>query len=138
MAKTPKAISYFSAVAEYVAWNSNIPSIQELISKIEVPFFTLLVVGSYAKNEQTSESDLDVVLLVPNDVKKLHAELQLSCELNIPEIHLYVFTNEEFMQMLLDKKNNYGKEAVKNNLIFHGAEAYYKIIFEAMKNGFTC
>ena len=39
--------------------------------------------------------------------------------------------------MLLDEKHNYGKEIVKNSLIFYGAEAYYKIMFEAMKNGFT-
>jgi len=96
-----------------------------------------VITGSYVKGKQTAKSDLDLVLIVPNDVKKVTARLKQFCELSIPEIHLYVFTDDEFKQMLLDEKHNYGKEIVKNNLIFYGAEAYYKIMFEAMKNGFT-
>ena len=57
--------------------------------------------------------------------------------MNIPKIHLHVFLDEEFKQMLLDEKHNYGKEVVKNNLIFYGGNAYYKILFEAMKRGFS-
>ena len=98
---------------------------------------TLLITGSYVKKKQTPESDLDLVLIVPNDVKKVTARLKQFCELSIPEIHLYVFTDDEFKQMLLSEKHNYGREIVKNNLIFYGAGTYYKILFEAMKNGFT-
>ena len=139
-ANTSKAISFLSMVAEYKAWNKkNIPidSIHELVKKININFFVLLITGSYAKGKQTSKSDVDMVLLVPNDAKKISARLRHFCEMNIPQIHLYVFTDDEFKQMLLDEKYNYGKEIVKNNLIFYGAEAYYKILFEAMKNGFS-
>ena len=38
--------------------------------------------------------------------------------------------------MLLEKQANYGKEIVRNNLIFTGAEGYFRIVQEAMKNGF--
>ena len=140
IANTPKAISFLSMAAEYKAWNKNgfpIDSVYDLVEKININFFTLLVVGSYVKDKQTQKSDLDVILIVPNDAKKISSRLRHFCEMNIPPIHLYVFTDEEFRQMLLDKKHNYGKEAVKDNLIFYGAEAYYKILFEAMKNGFT-
>ena len=104
---------------------------------VNINFFTLLVVGSYAKGGQTRKSDLDIILVVPADAKKIGSRLRYFCEMNIPQIHLYVFTDEEFKQMLLDKKHNYGKEAVKGNLVFYGAEAYYKIVFEAMRSGFT-
>lgn len=139
-ANTPKAISFLSMAAEYKAWNQKrIPkeSIYELFERANINFLTLLVVGSYAKDKQTQKSDLDVILIVPNDAKKISSRLRHFCEMNIPPIHLYVFTEEEFKLMLLDKKHNFGKEAVKDNLIFYGAETYYKIIFEAMKNGFT-
>ena len=140
IADSPKAISFLSIAAEYKAWNRNgipIDNIIEIIKKARINFLTLLITGSYVKGKQTAKSDLDVVLIVPNDVKKVTARLKQFCELSIPEIHLYVFTDDEFKQMLLDEKHNYGKEIVKNNLIFYGAEAYYKIMFEAMKNGFT-
>jgi hypothetical protein len=65
------------------------------------------------------------------------ARLRHFCEMNIPPIHLYVFSDEEFKQMLLDEKHNYGKEIVENNLIYYGGEAYFKIMFEAMKHGFS-
>lgn len=140
IASNSKAISYLSMAAEYKAWNKNgfpVDTIYDLAEKINTNFFTLLVVGSYAKDKQTEKSDLDIILIVPGDAKKISARLRHFCEMNIPPLHLYVFTDEEFQQMLLDKKYNYGKEAVKDNLIFYGAEAYYKILFEAMKNGFT-
>jgi len=140
IANTLKAISFLSMVVEYEAWNKNnfpINSIYDLVKKANINFFALLVTGSYAKGNQTSKSDLDVILIVPNDTKKISSRLMHFCEMNIPQIHLYVFTDEEFKQMLLDEKHNYGKEAVKNNLIFYGAEVYYKILFEVMKNGFS-
>ncbi len=140
IANTSKAISFLSIVAEYKAWNKKnfpIDIILELVKKININFFVLLVTGSYTNGNQTSKSDIDVILIVPNDAKKISSRLRHFCEMNIPSIHLYVFTDEEFKQMLLDEKHNYGKEAVKDNLIFYGAEAYYKILFEAMKNGFS-
>lgn len=140
IADTPKAISFLSMAAEYKAWKrKDIPvdSIVDLVKKMNINFFALMVTGSYANGSQTSKSDLDVVLIVPDDAKKISSRLRHFCEMNIPAIHLYVFTDDEFKQMLLDEKHNYGKEIVKNNLIFYGAEIYYKIIFEAMKNGFS-
>lgn len=140
IANTPKAISYLSTVAEYKAWNKkNIPidGINELVKKTKINFFVLLVTGSYAKGKQTPESDLDVVLIVPDDTKKINARLRHFCEMNIPKIHLYTFSDEEFKQMLLDEKYNYGKEIAKNSLIYYGGETYYKILLEAMKHGFS-
>ena len=140
VADSPMALSFLSMVAEYKAWNRKsipIDTLIETIKKAKINFFTLLITGSYVKGKQTAESDLDLVLIVPHDVKKVIARLKQFCELSIPEIHLYVFTDDEFTQMFLDEKHNYGKEIVKNNLIFYGAEAYYKIMFEAMKHGFA-
>jgi predicted nucleotidyltransferase len=140
IANSSKAISFLSMVSEYKAWNhKSIPinSIMEIIKKSKINFLTLLITGSYVNGKQTLKSDLDLVMIVPNDVKKVTARLKQFCELSIPEIHLYIFTDDEFKLMLLDEKYNYGKEIVKNNLIFYGASVYYKIIFEAMKNGFT-
>ena len=137
---TPKAISFLSLVAEHKAWNKNnfpFDGIKDIVNKIKSTFFVLLVTGSFVKGKQMPRSDLDVVLIVPDNPKKITARLRHFCEMNIPKIHLHVFLDEEFKQMLLDEKHNYGKEVVKNNLIFYGGNAYYKILFEVMKRGFS-
>lgn len=137
---SPKTISYLSITAEHNAWQKkNLPLriIQELTNLIKIKFYTLLITGSYANSKETKNSDLDIIIVVNSDPKKTIANLKQYCELSIPQIHLHVFTAEEFKEMLLDKKSNYGKEAVKNNLIFNGAETYFKILLEATENGFS-
>lgn len=134
------AISFLSWVNEYVSWkNKKLPLdvIFDFIQKIKINFFTLLITGSYVNGKQSPQSDLDIVLIVQAEPKKIMARVRHFCDMSIPKIHLYIFTDEEFKQMLLDKKHNYGKEIVMNNLIFCGAEIYYKILFEVMENGFS-
>ena len=57
--------------------------------------------------------------------------------MSIPKIHLYVFRKSEFLAMLLERKANYGKEVARNNMILTGGQGYFRIIGEAMRNGFS-
>lgn len=135
----PSAQSYWGFLAEYSAWNKNkfpFQIIENLRDRIPTPFFTLMVTGSYAKGTQSSNSDLDVVIISNEDSKLIYSELKYESQTSIPSVHLYVFTKEEFFQMLFSKKENYGKEIVRNNLIFFGGAPYYSILSEAIKNGF--
>lgn len=136
-----KAISYAGFVSEHFAWGKkHIPygDLQKIADKMPEDFFTFIITGSYAKDRQKVTSDMDVAIIIgdSSDPKKAYAQLRLACELNIPQIHLYVFRKSEFFQMLLNGEANYGKEIVKNNLILYGGEAYYRILNEAIKNGF--
>ena len=137
-----KTIAYTSFVLEYLSWNKeHIPykDLEKIASKMPTKLFTFIITGSYANNTQKKTSDVDVVILCDDtfETKKIYAELKQDCELNIPPIHLYVFKNSEFLEMLLNKEANYGKEIANKNLILFGAENYYKIVSEAIKNGFT-
>jgi len=137
-----KTITHISFVLEYISWNKKYiqyKDLEKIASKIPTKFFTFIITGSYVTNTQKKNSDIDVVILCDDtfDTKRIYAELKLDAELNIPLIHLYVFKNSEFLEMLLNKGANYGKEIVNKNLILFGAENYYKIISEAIKNGFT-
>ncbi len=136
IANTAKAASMLALVSEYIAWERKELAhiINRLITIINSPYFTLMVTGSYAKGTHNKKSDIDLIIIVPSDTKKILADIKHFCEINIPPIHPYVFTADEFKQMLLDRKHNYGKEAIKNNLLFIGGEFYYMILFEAMKN----
>jgi predicted nucleotidyltransferase len=137
-----KAQAFAGFVAEYTAWSKkHIPlnDMERIASKIPTGFFIFIITGSYAKGMQKKSSDIDVVIICDDSTepKKIYAELRHDCEMNIPKIHLYVFRKSEFLEMLLDKKANYGKEIARNNLILSGGDEYYRIIGEAIRNGFN-
>ncbi|MDO9579365.1 MAG: nucleotidyltransferase domain-containing protein [Bacteroidales bacterium] len=118
--------------------NKQIPNkvIQQIENKIKTSFYTLLITGSYAKNKQTKGSDLDIAIIIP-DLNKKPFEIALKeGELTIPEVHGFVFTEEEFYQMLINKEFNFGKECAKNHIIMHGISSYYKILLRGLQNGF--
>ena len=132
---------YFGVVSEHIGLNQKqIPykEIAAITKKMPTYFFIMLVTGSYARNRQTRESDLDIAIICDDsfEPKKIYAELKHACEMSIPKIHLYAFKKSEYIQMLLDDNANYGKETVNNRLVLYGGEAYFKIISEAIKHGF--
>ena len=122
-----KTFAYAGFVLEYISWNKKqIPykDLEKIASKIPTNFFILIITGSYANNTQKKGSDIDVVIICDDsfEPKRIYAELKQDCELNIPPIHLYVFKKVEFINMLLNKEANYGKEISNKNLILFGAE----------------
>lgn len=140
--KSLKTFIYAGFVSEFLGWGKkHIPyeSLEKIASKIPTNFFIFIITGSYAKNTQKKDSDIDVVIICDDalEPKKIYSELRYDCEMNIPQIHLYVFKKTEFLNMLLDKKASYGREIANNNLILFGGEEYYNIISEAIENGFT-
>ena len=132
-----KAHTYAGIVAEHAGWSkTHIPydDIERIAKKIQ-GHFTLIITGSYAKNKQRKDSDLDIVIITENP-KKVYAELRHECEMNIPKIHLFAFAKKEVLTMLAEDTSNYGKETVKNNLLLFGADAYFRIITTAIRHGF--
>ncbi len=137
----PKARVYAGFIAEHIAWNTkHLPFdlIKKLIEKIPTPYFTLIITGSYAKNKQKRNSDIDMVIIVDDEVETKHilAQIHHTCELSIPQGHPFIFKSSEFLEMLLNNEANYGKEISKNNLILLGGTEYYAIMDKAIKNGF--
>jgi len=134
-----KSRVYAGFVLEHEGWNKkHIPYDSLLIDKIPTKDYVFLITGSYAKGKQSKESDIDAVIIIDDSVdpKKVYAELSHYAELNIPQIHLYVFRNREFIAMLKSREANYGKEIVKNNLILTGGQIYLELVEEAIENGF--
>jgi predicted nucleotidyltransferase len=133
------AQQYWGFLSEYLSWIKRkfpLQIIENLRNKIPTPFFSLIVTGSYARGTNKSGSDIDVVILSDYDSKSIYTELKYEIETAIPKVHLYVFTRQEFLDMLLSKKENYGKETARNNLIFLGGAQYYSILSEAIAHGF--
>jgi len=112
--------------------------IQQLLDKIKTSFYIFLVTGSYARNKQKDNSDVDIVIICDNKQQPnaILAQIKLEAELLTPEFHPYVFTEKEFYEMLINKEENYGKEIARNNLIITGGKEYYAILQEAIEHGF--
>ena len=128
-------------VLEHDAWNKkHIPyrDLQEAINKISVKGCIFLITGSYARNQQRDDSDIDIVIIIEDSAepKKTIAELSHFCEMNIPPMHLYVFRNKDFLEMLLNNQFNYGKEIAKNHLILKGGQTYLKLMDEVIRHGY--
>jgi predicted nucleotidyltransferase len=109
----------------------------KMAEKTKSPFYIFLVGGSYAEKKQKPTSDLDVTVIIPDRDSKRPYETALKAgELMVPEVHGFVFTQEEFYLMLTNKEYNYGKELARKHIIVFGAEPYYMILMEAIRNGF--
>jgi predicted nucleotidyltransferase len=100
---------------------------------IKNPYCTLLLFGSYAKDQQHYRSDLDLIIIVPGKMFIKEAETALSIVSRIKpiKIHSLVFTADEFKKMLTAKEElNAAKETLSNHILFYGAEAYYQLLKE--------
>jgi len=142
LAMNISALNTVGFIAEHRANTAkHIPhkSIQKLINKLKTVFYIFVVTGSYAKAKQKETSDLDIVIICDNkqEPNAILSQIKLESELTIPEVHPYLFTQEQFYQMLITKEENYGKEIARNNLIITGGKAYYSILLEAINHGFN-
>ncbi|MEK6811180.1 MAG: nucleotidyltransferase domain-containing protein [Nanoarchaeota archaeon] len=117
---------------------NKIPNYSKIIEIKEISDYLILVTGSYAKGNATKKSDLDLVIIVPDkeNVVNIQKLVENMTMLFVPEIHLYVFTKKDFVEMLKDKKVSYGKEIAKNNIILKNAQMYYELLKEAIENGY--
>ena len=142
LSKNVSALNTIGFSMEYRANDyKHIPhkNIKKIINKIKTAFFIFVITGSYAKAKHKESSDLDVVIICDNkqNPNAILSQIRLESELMIPEVHPYVFTQEQFYQMLTTKEENYGKEIARNNLIITGGKLYYSILMEAIEHGFN-
>ncbi len=109
--------------------NKNLLVMLDYFKNIKSRFFILLVFGSYAKGKQSTGSDIDLMFIVPDRKETLFEKevFQLTRSLPLP-VHSLVFSEKQFLEMLVSKDLNVGKEAFNNNVILYGIEQYYALI----------
>jgi len=132
----PKTTSLFSFLDEQEAISAKIPNINKIVITKEFSDDIILVGGSYAIGKQTKTSDLDLVIITKEKAFEKQKLIENLTSLMIPRVHCLVFTYKDFIDMLLDKKPNFGKEIFNKRLIFKNASRYYTLINEAIENGF--
>lgn len=131
-----KSISILSSIDEQESFSKKIPNLEKILEFKEFLDDIILITGSYANNKQTSKSDIDLVIITKEDPFKKQKLIDNMISLFIPRIHPIVLSYKDFIEMLLDVKENYGKEIFKNRLLFRNSRRYYELTKEAIKNGF--
>lgn len=121
---------------------NNIPievlyKVQEAVIKT-TDLFSLLVFGSFSKGEATKNSDIDVAVIVENEEtkKQIVPSLESVRRRELTDIHCNVFTNDEFLEMLLIEQENVGKEIFRNHFIFYNPISFYKMVMKGVEHGF--
>ena len=131
-----ESISTFSFFDEQEAFSKNIPHISEIIEFKDFREDIILVGGSYAKGKQTPKSDIDLLIITKTNVLQKQRLIENLTKLFLPKVHPVVVSYKDFIDMLLDKNENYGKEIFRNKLLFKNSGIYYDSIKEAIENGF--
>jgi predicted nucleotidyltransferase len=131
-----KTVSLFSFLDEQESFEMKIPNINKILDVKEFNEGIILVTGSYVTRNQTKASDLDVILIVKEKAFEKQKLFENITSLMIPKVHVLVFTYKDFIDMLLDKKPNLGKEIFNKRLIFKNTTKYYNLINEAIEHGF--
>ncbi len=92
-------------------------------------FYTMLLFGSHAKGTSTKRSDIDLLFIVPDRLAETYETNIQSIASMLPfELHLNIFTEKDFLAMRNSREFTVGSEAIKNNILLHGIEAYYELI----------
>lgn len=135
-----KVYTYFEIFNRENLPKQAIKSIKELEDSLDkhTLFYSIVVFGSYAVNEQKKNSDLDIAVFIENEEKrKIVGAVFKSMEIkSLLKIHGEVLTKKEFLEMLKVDYENVGKEIARKHLIIHNPIIFYSAIKEAAKNGF--
>jgi predicted nucleotidyltransferase len=103
--------------------------LKDIMKNIRMPFFIIMVFGSYAKGSQDSKSDIDLLMVVNEKDEIKNAEDMIQNAYTKIKKSINVVDLENFLEMLKNpEKLNIGNEAKKNHVLLHGAESYYQIV----------
>lgn len=101
-------------------------------------FYSMVVFGSYASNEQKKNSDLDIAIFIEEESKRKIVEAVINSVKNKSLLNIdgHVITKNEFLEMLRDEKANLGKEIARKHLIISNPKIFYSMLKKGVKNGF--
>lgn len=101
-------------------------------------FYSLVVFGSFAVQEQAKGSDLDVAVFIETEAKrdKIRAALNSAAQKSLLPVDAHVITKAEFIEMLTNDEENLGKQIARKHLVLLNQELFYGLVMEGMRRGF--
>lgn len=120
------AISSYEEKKEFLKKHIIIKKIAEELETTDI----VLLFGSYAKGKETEKSDLDLLIINKTGKKTLFfSKYELLFKKTINPIFI---TTTEFKNMLKDKEENVGKQAVKNHIVLNNPEDFWGCVLDAV------
>lgn len=102
--------------------------IKKISSELRTESIVVLF-GSYAKGKETEKSDIDI-LVINNGKKELSfSKYEVLFKKKINPIFI---TQDEFKDMLNDKEENIGKQALKSHIILNNPEGFWKLVLNGI------
>ncbi|MCF7871532.1 nucleotidyltransferase domain-containing protein [Candidatus Woesearchaeota archaeon] len=85
-----------------------------------------LIFGSYAKETQNKTSDVDLMIINKTGEKTVSfSDLEMLYDIKINPMF---FTEKEFIDMLKDKEENVGKQALKAHILLSGFSDFWRLV----------
>src|SRR3989339_497562 len=118
--KSYLAISSEEEKKEYLKKN---PIISKITSELDTKDIVVLF-GSYAKGSERQSSDIDILVINKNGNNSISlSKYELLFKKKINPIFI---KNTEFIEMLREKSENVGKQALKNNIVLNNPENFWE------------
>ncbi|MFH0837068.1 MAG: nucleotidyltransferase domain-containing protein [Candidatus Aenigmatarchaeota archaeon] len=105
--------------------------VNDVMKKSEPFYFTFLIFGSYVSRKQTKQSDIDILIIVPDlkDIDKTEVLFESIAKIFSTKFHINVMSIDSVSEMLAKRnENNVFNETLNNHIICFGAENYYKML----------
>jgi len=104
--------------------------VSTLISKSDLPYLTVAVFGSYAKETATEKSDLDMLVVIPDRIfaNAVEAAIESAKVLSNVPLHDVIVTYAEFVDMLKEMRITVAREVLEARYVAYGAEPFYTLI----------
>jgi|SRR3989344_1224079 len=120
------AVSSEEEKKEYLEKN---PIIKRIASELDTKDVVVLF-GSYAKRKQTEKSDIDILIINKKGNKTISfSKHELLYKKKINPIFI---TKMEFKEMLKDKEENLGKQALKDNIILNNPHEFWEVVLNGI------
>ena len=99
--------------------------IRKIVSELNTKDIVVLF-GSYAKSSHREDSDIDLLIINNKGEKSISfSKYELLFK---KEINAIFIAKSEFMQMLKDKEENVGKQALKEHIILNNPEKFWEAV----------
>ena len=98
----------------------------------------MLLFGSYAKEKEKKESDVDLLFIISNreDIESYKEKINKALKLSTLKKDFNIVTTDDFINML-NQKYTVGREAFEQGIVLFGTEPYYVMVREhAKKRGY--
>ena|SRR3989338_7606411 len=103
---------------------------QEIDKKTNTVYDTILIFGSYGKDKQRTNSDIDLLCIIPEGKRREQYEQEMHSILKLLhyKIDVNILTEKEFINGKKEQTMNIIKEVIPNHIILRGAEQFHYLL----------